>query len=379
MKSFKIAIINEKYTAGATRCARDLEQQLSISHQVRYYPRHAGETTDSVLRDLTSFTPDIVHLHSYYGDFPYSFLAKISHRYPACFTPHDPRPIGTFHPSSFVCWDCPRSNWCFRCALVPRWRKALLLNPFFWLRLKKRYWNWRIAENLTIISPSKWLQQRLLQMEFRRFDIHHIPYGIDMKHFSLIPDARTRLGLPLHRKIILYVAYTGIEWVSNPRKGLYYLADAFVQTILPQHPEAILLVVGEGLVPNHPNVKPAGLVDQKMLPLYYSAADIFVIPTLADNLPYTVLEAMGCEAPVVASSVGGVPEEVHDGVTGKIVPPGNSHALGRALLSMLKDPDRAKELGRAGRRQIEQTFSMESFIQKYEELYANILTRSQRS
>lgn len=369
MKSLKIAIINEKYNAGATRCARDLEQQLALCHQVRYYPRNTGETTDSVLQDLITFTPDIVHLHSYYGDFPYSFLAKISYRYPTCFTPHDPRPIGTLHPSSIVCWDCPRSNWCFRCAIVPRWRKVLLLNPYFWLRLKKRYWHWRTANNLRIVSPSQWLQQRLRQTEFRRFAIQHIPYGIDQKHFSPIPDARLQLALPANRKIILYVSYTGTEWIANPRKGLHYLADAFVQRLLPQYPEALLLVVGEGLVPNHPNVQPAGLVAQQHLPLYYSAADVFVAPTLADNLPYTVLEAMGCAVPVVASRVGGVHEEIIDGETGTLVPPGDPSALGAAILAILNDPIKARNMGLAGRKHIVTVFAMEHFIHAHEKLY----------
>ena len=376
MKHLKIAIVNEKYMAGATRCAQDLERGLSAHHTVRYYPRHADETPASLVHDLQEFAPDIVHCHSYYGDLPYKFLAQISHSYLTCFTPHDPRPIGTFHPAYTVCWNCPRSNWCFRCALVPRWRKAVFANAYFWLRLRKRFWNQRIAGNVTIIIPSQWLQQRLQQSEFRRLAIHHIPYGIDLDHFSLIPDARAQLKLPVDRKILLYVAYTGTEWVSNPRKGLHYLAEAFVHTVLPQYPEAILLVAGEGLIPNHPNIQPAGLVDQAKLPLYYSAADMFVIPTLADNLPYTVLEAMGCEAPVVASSIGGVPEEVQDGVTGSIVPPGNSAALGKALLDMLENPERAQAMGKAGRKRIEHVFSMDGMLRQHEELYADILNRS---
>lgn len=377
MNHLNIAIINEKYTAGATRCARDLERHLSGHHSVRYYPRHKDETMASLLEDLNEFAPDIVHCHSYYGDLPYQFLANISHRYLTCFTPHDPRPIGAVHPSYVVCWNCPHNKLCFRCALVPRWRKVFLLNPYFWRRLNKRYVHWRTANTLTLISPSQWLKQRLMVTEFRRFfPIHHIPYGIDLDHFRPILDARLQLELPARNKIILYIAHTSDKWVSNPRKGLHFLADAFVEIILPQYPDALLLVAGEGLVPNHPNVKPVGFIAQENLPLFYSSADVFAMPTLADNLPYTILEAMGCGTPVVASNIGGVSEEIEGGETGYLVPPGNTKALGQAMLAILDNRERYQKMSKAARIRAEQYFNIELFIQRHEQLYQERISQN---
>lgn len=368
----KIAIVNEMCTAGATRCARDLERLLSHQHRFRYYPRCHKETVNSILEDLILFKPDIVHCHSYYGDLPYSFLARISHLYPTCFTVHDPRPVGAVNPSSIVCWDCPRANLCFRCALVSRWRKMLLLNPYFGLRMKKRFVHWRTNARLRIVSPSCWLEQRLNQTELKRFKIHHIPNAVDLECFQSISNARSRLNFPQDSPIILYVAHAGDGWASNPRKGLIYLADAFVQKVLPQHSKALLVVAGEGLVPNHPNVKPVGFLPQETLPLYYSAADVLAAPTLADNLPYTILEAMGCGTPVVASDVGGISEEIEHGVTGYLCPPGNADDLGEALLAVLEDTEKRKRMGDAARRRVEECFNMDEFVRKYNELYEKI-------
>jgi glycosyltransferase involved in cell wall biosynthesis len=213
-----------------------------------------------------------------------------------------------------------------------------------------------------------------METELRRFTIHHIPYGLNLHHFHPIPDARSKLQLPHEQKIILYISYSD-KWSLNPRKGLFHLAEAFFNMVFEKHPNTLLLVAGEGLVPNDPRVRPLGFIPQDKLPLYYSAADVFAAPTLADNLPYTILEAMGCARPVVASRVGGVPEEVEDGVTGYLVPPGNSHALGETLLTMLDNPEKVVEMGWAGRKRIEQIFNMENIIRRHEELYTDIVSR----
>lgn len=367
MERLRIAIIGEVYTAGATRCARDLERHLSERHDVRYYPREGPETVEGLLEDLRSFAPDVVHLHSFFGDLPYDFLATVSHLYPTCYTPHDPRPIGTW---MLPCWDCAHAKTCFNCPMVRiRYRYTGVLNPFFRQRSGKRLTHARSSPTLNIITPSKWLQQRLAASELSRFTMHHVPYGIDLHRFHPIPDARARLGLPEDSEILLHVAHTTKGWWTNDRKGMKFLADAFVDHVVPSFPDALLIVAGEGMVPNHPNVRPAGFVGQEDIALYYSAADVFCAPTLADNLPYTVLEAMGCGAAVVGSRVGGVPEEIDEGVTGYLAAPGDSHELGLALVKILGDRPKLREMRRAGRCRAERLFNMETFIEKHEAIY----------
>lgn len=364
----KIAIVNEVWTAGATRCAVDLARGIADrGHEVIYFPRTTQpETPDGLISALGEFKPDLVHLHSFFGDLPYDFLAKISHKYPTFFTPHDPRPIGA---GQLVCWQCERSRTCFRCPLVSKTDKLLLRNPYYWERLRKRRAHRRAAASLTIISPSQWLQGRLQSSELQRFEMHHLPYGINLDLFRPMEDSRSELSLSGEGPVLLYVAHCGPGWHLNDRKGLAFLADAFVNDVAPRFPDAILLVAGEKLVPNHPQVRGLGSVSQTQLPLYYNAADVFVAPTLADNLPYTILEAMGCGTAVVASDVGGISEEVVNGETGALVPARDSAALGGALISVLSDLTRCRELGKAGRARAEQLFGMTTFIDRHEQLY----------
>lgn len=376
MKPLKIALINEIHTAGATRCAKDLERYLSARHVVRYFPEREKETTVSLLKKLAEFAPDVVHCHSYYGDLPYRFLATVSHLYPTCFTPHDPRPIGAFHPSSVPCWACLRANFCFRCPLLSRYRKVLFLNPYFWSRLFKRYIHWRTATTLHIIAPGEWMYHRLRRSELRRFSIQRITNGTDTDRFHPILDARARLGLPPQARILLYVAHPIGGWQLDERKGLRYLAEAFVSAVSPAYPDALLLVAGEKLAPNHPRVKPVGFLSQDQLPAYYSAADVFVMPTLADSFTYTVREAMACGTPVVASDIGGMSEGVINGVTGFLVPPADSSALGQALVNILQERSRCHEMGQHCRQLITERFNMECFIQQHEALYYQIATPS---
>jgi glycosyltransferase involved in cell wall biosynthesis len=367
----RIAFVHEIWEAGATRCVRDLERELGRRHDVTFFPRPGCDTADTILDELRSFRPDVVHCHSFYSNLAYSFLPRVSWRYPTCFTVHDPRPIGTIET---LCWDCDRNTWCLRCPMVQgRWRKVLA-NRFLWQRQWKRLQHRRCADDLRVVCPSDWIRRRLGQQELSRFDTRTIPYGIDLQHFRRIPEARQRLGLPADVPIVLHLsAFVGKSFYSI-RKGLGYLDEAFEAFVIPRLPGAILAVAGEDVAPNRPWVRPMGSnIPQKDVPMLLSAVDVFVAATLADNLPYTVLEAMGCSLPVVATTVGGLPEEVVEGVTGLLVPPRDHVALGKALVALLTNPDRLREFGAAGRARAEQIFGIADFVAAYESLFEEMV------
>lgn len=105
------------------------------------------------------------------------------------------------------------------------------------------------------------------------------------------------------------------------------------------------------------------------------AADLVVLPSLAEGLPIAILEAMACGKPVVATPVNGVPEAVQDGVTGLLVPPSDVDALSAAMLRLLKDPERARQMGEQGRRVAESRFSVGRFVSSVETLYDDLLRR----
>ena len=362
----KIAIVNELANGGATRCARDLMTHLAQRHEVQYFPQSEDLSVNTLHDGLQKFNPDVVHCHSFFGSYPYKVLPSMVEKYPTCFTAHDPRPVGTLKAT---CWECARYQTCVRCPLSSRKRRySLIFNKFFRQRLLKRMVHQRTDRRLVVVTPSEWLRQRLLATEMKRFHIEHIPNGVDLTHYAPQPAARQNLGFPENEKIILYIGRKS----SSRRKGLPYLLDAFLNRIVPAIPNAVLLSVGEQPDVQHANIRAVEFTPQERLPSYYAAADVFVTPTLADNLPYTVIEAMGTGTPVVASDVGGIPEEVVDGVTGCLVPPADAPALAQAVTSILQSDDTRRAMGSESRKRVEQLYGMATFVQEYERLYERI-------
>lgn len=370
----RIAFINQRWGAGAARCVMDLHERLSRRHEVLFFPREGvQETLATILKGLWAFQPDVVNCHSYYGEQPYSLLAEISRRYPVCYTVHDPRPIGTME---VVCSTCDRNTSCLRCPMVrTRWQK-IFQNPFFAERLRKRITHLRCRRDMRLVSPSRWMAERLGQQELRRFQIHTIPNGVDLQHFKHRDPDRERFGLPRDATVLLHVAWH-LGWQVNEKKGLPVFAEAFINHILPQYPKAILAVAGENFAPNHPQVRPLGMVEQKDLPFLLAASDLYVTATLTDNLPYTVTEAMAAGKAVVASKVGGIPEQVVDGLNGRLVPPQDVGALASAILDLIGDTELLSAYGKAGRKRAEELFGMDRFIASYENLFQNTVAVGQ--
>jgi glycosyltransferase involved in cell wall biosynthesis len=105
------------------------------------------------------------------------------------------------------------------------------------------------------------------------------------------------------------------------------------------------------------------------IPELLQELDIFVLPSLSEGLPLSALEAMAAGKPVVATDVGGTHEAVIDRHTGLLVPPEDPQALSEGILCLLRQPELAKIFGDAGRKRVEQIFSLETMIKRYEELY----------
>lgn len=148
--------------------------------------------------------------------------------------------------------------------------------------------------------------------------------------------------------------------------------------ILSRYPDAELRIAGEGLCRPALEAQVDALgIRQRVTFLGHrddvadvlAGADVFVLPSRSEALPNSVMEAMAAGLPVVASAVGGIPELVRDGRTGRLVPPGDAGALADALLDLLDHPDRLAEFGRAGREAMERTFAFARMVGQIETLY----------
>jgi glycosyltransferase involved in cell wall biosynthesis len=100
-----------------------------------------------------------------------------------------------------------------------------------------------------------------------------------------------------------------------------------------------------------------------------------LLPSLQDGLPNTLLEGMACARPVIASSVGGIPDALHDGENGLLVPPGDVDALAAATLQLLSQPDRREQLGNAARATVIRDFSPARELNKNLALYQQLIGR----
>jgi glycosyltransferase involved in cell wall biosynthesis len=113
--------------------------------------------------------------------------------------------------------------------------------------------------------------------------------------------------------------------------------------------------------------------ERRDVPQLLAAADVFVLPSTSEGLPVSVLEAMAAGVPVVASRVGGVPEQVSDGETGLLVEPGDLDELATALARLIAEPSLRRRLGAAGRARAEQAFDLDPFRRAHVELYSREL------
>lgn len=127
-----------------------------------------------------------------------------------------------------------------------------------------------------------------------------------------------------------------------------------------------------------------GLRDRVCLPGFWpnarlaevlSVMDIFVLPSFMEGLPLVILEAMAVGKPVVATTVGGNAEAVEEGVTGWLVPPGDLPAFNAAVLKLLRTPGLIERMGEAGRKRVEERFSLAAMVGAQQEVYRRALER----
>ncbi len=151
-------------------------------------------------------------------------------------------------------------------------------------------------------------------------------------------------------------------------KGMPVLLDA-VKSLLPNHPNLTLTVVGDGperqdferraaqLGLNN-NVHFVGYQSQSQVRERLSETDLFVLPSFAEGVPVVLMEAMAAGVPAVTTRIAGIPELVEDGQSGRLVPPGNAEALTHAIDDLLNHPDTRNAFGQAGRRKVEAEFNI---------------------
>ncbi len=251
------------------------------------------------------------------------------------------------------------------------------LNRRTWLR-KQRTWRRPARNPMQLVCPSHWLADCARRSTLMGdWPSKVIPYPIDLNVWAPFDQAQARalLGLPVDRPLVLFGADGG---TYDPRKGADLLLDA-LQRLRPKVAgtplERLELVVfGQGRPAQPPDLGfpihySGRLQDDLRLRLLYAAADVFVIPSRQDNLPNTGLEAHACGTPVVAFRTGGLVDIVADRITGALAEPFDSGSTADAILWVLEDPQRRRQLGAAARHRAERLWDPARVAGLYAEVY----------
>lgn len=207
------------------------------------------------------------------------------------------------------------------------------------------------------------------------------PNGIDLKKSSTSlskEKCRNKLGISDFNHVLLFVGALSV------RKGVNYLIRA-MKDITKNH-NVKLLIAGQGpkkeelkkltkKMDLEKNVRFEGYIKEKIKPIYYKAADIFILPSLEEGFGIVNLEAWACSTPVIASRVGGVPAVVESGKTGLLVEPGNSADLAKKINHLLKNEDMRSKMGRKGREEVKK-YRWRNICNKLEKLYKKLVTEN---
>lgn len=267
---------------------------------------------------------DVLNLHWVADFFDYALLERINK--PIVWTLHDMNPFtGGCHYS----WNCRqyREN-CANCEQLQTTQYPTYSAHILKLKqtaLKKK-------NKLTIVTPSRWLRSESESSTlFRGLTHYQIPNGLDSRLYKPVDRqaARNLLGLPADKQIMLFVS----DSLETRRKGFALLLEA-IHT-LPDKERFVLCSIGAtGSVEF-----PAGIAVYELgyiknvetICSAFSAADLFIIPSLMDNLPNTVLESLMCGTPVIGFPTGGIPDMIQAGKNGLLCDEVSAHSLARAI------------------------------------------------
>ena len=313
---------------------------------------------------LDDFRPDAIHIHNInLKTFSLSALL-FSLKYPMVWTLHD------IWALCMTGWPIPADcrGYIDRCKHCPNWSNLLVrmnkhLKEFFF----------RIAR-LSVVCPSKWLTSLLETSNLNTKRVFTVYNGIDTGLF--VPSGQAGLAerpeLPSNKKHIVFPGGKRLAGLDPAwRKGWQTLATA-LELVSQKRNDIHLLFVGDPieLAENFPvPVSFIKGVKRKEMPSLYKAADLFILPSLADHPALTILEAMACKVPVIATDSGGIPEAVIHRETGWLCPPQRPETLAAAIGALLSDPILANQLADRAYNYVRNNFSFEQMINNYEAVY----------
>jgi glycosyltransferase involved in cell wall biosynthesis len=309
---------------------------------------------------------DVVNLHWVAGVLNYDSIRSALKDKIIVWTLHDMNP---FTGGCHYAGDCEKyKQSCGRCfQLGPNQLQDL--SSHVWHEKKRGY----DGAEITVVTPSRWLAECSKNSGLLSgFKTEVIPNSLPVDVYKPCCKGEIRAALNIREdaKVILF----GAGSVVNERKGFRYLLEA-VKTVELDEKVPICIATFGGM-PKHVQVESrypvfnfGPLSHEQDLAALYSIADVFVLPSLEDNLPNIVLEAMACGIPVVGFEVGGIPDMVEHKKTGYLVRPKDIEGLKEGIKWVLAAKSQGIDLSRACRDKIEKLYTPSVQAKAYESLY----------
>ena len=230
------------------------------------------------------------------------------------------------------------------------------------------------GENIYYVACSRWLENEAKASALLKgHKVTSIPNPIDTHIYNRYSkeEARQRLGLPQDRRLILFAS----QRVTTPNKGMDYLIEAcrllgdrtkcqtpYEVVILGGHAEELVELL-------QLKAHPLGYVnDERRIVDVYNAVDVFVLPSLSENLPNTIMEAMACGVPCVGFKVGGIPEEIDHKRNGYVADYRNAEDLAHGIRWILEESD-YEALSRNAIQKVAHNYSQQNVALRYAEVY----------
>lgn len=325
-----------------------------------------GWVSSGIVNKINRIEPDIVHLHWICGGFlSIKDISKIKSR--IVWTFHDAWPFTGGCHFPFTCKGFEDN--CGNCLYFTKKRRNDISCKI--LKKKKTFWS-----NLpvSIVTPSHWLSDMARKSSiFRDKQIKVIPNGIDSDIFKPVPQrtARTILNLPQNEKVILFGS---VSPNSDIRKGFQILKKSLKIIRSDGLLDCNIAIFGasppeRSLDLGFPTHYLGRLDDVFSLVLAYSAADVFVAPSIQDNLPNTVMESLSCGTPCVAFNIGGMSEMIQHEENGYLAKPYDHFDLARGIDWVLSKSYEPCALRENSRRMVLAKFKIEDIAKRYIEVY----------
>jgi len=348
-----------------------LNDVLSFSDKVRrklaYYLANDIDvfSSDHILKTPEFKNADIIHCHNLHSNyFNLGTLEKISKLKPVVWTFHDMWPLTAHCAHAF---DGPlKENGFFTCPSLDIYPPIAWHNEKYLENKKAKIYT---NSNFHIVTPSKWLAEKVGQSILKDKTLSVIYNGIDANIFCPLPKEQSRkeLNLPLDKKIILSV----VKKENDPWKGWRFIIKIIDR--FSNNKNILFVNIGRiaGNKSNLLGLPPVG--DDKTLAKYYSAADMLLYPSIADNCPLVVLEAMACGLPVVSFNTGGIPELVEHKTNGYIAEHKNQNDLETGIKYLLDlSLQESEKMKQYSVEKIKTAFTVEKMAGKYLDIYEHL-------